>query len=86
MCAEAQKFPPGSYISFTKNILQMLLQSVFTDTKGLGDLIVVSVSEDLLGNLNFSGSKMVVSFQAAEGLLKTIVLRLTVGDLVEDSV
>ena len=56
----------------------MFLEGVFTDTEGLGDLIVVAVLEDLFGDLKFSGSEMVVGFQAAEGLLKAVGLRLLV--------
>ena len=62
----------------------MFLEGVFTDTEGLGDLVVVAVLEDLFGDLKFSGSEMVVGFQVAEGLLKAVSLRLLVGDLVED--
>ncbi len=56
----------------------MFLEGVFTDTEGLGDLIVVAVLEDLFGDLKFSGSEMVVGFQVAEGLLKAVGLRLLV--------
>ena len=62
----------------------MFLEGVFTDTEGLGDLVVVAVLEDLFGDLKFSGSEMVVGLQVAEGLLKAVSLRLLVGDLVED--
>ena len=62
----------------------MLLEGVFTDAEGLGNLVVVAVLEDLFGDLKFSGSEMVVGFQVAEGLLKAVSLRLLVGDLVED--
>lgn len=56
----------------------MFLEGVFTDTEGLGDLVVVAVLEDLFGDLKFSGSEMVVGFQVAEGLLKAVSLRLLV--------
>lgn len=56
----------------------MFLEGVFTDTEGLGDLIVVAVLEDLFGDLKFSGSEMVVGFQVAEGLLKAVGLRMLV--------
>lgn len=56
----------------------MFLEGVFTDTEGLGDLVVVAVLEDLFGDLKFSGSEMVVGFQVAEGLLKAVGLRLLV--------
>ena len=56
----------------------MFLEGVFTDTEGLGDLIVVAVLADLFGDLKFSGSEMVVGFQVAEGLLKAVGLRLLV--------
>jgi len=56
----------------------VFLEGVFTDTEGLGDLVVVAVLEDLFGDLKFSGSEMVVGFQVAEGLLKAVGLRLLV--------
>ena len=56
----------------------MFLEGVFTDTEGLGDLVVVAVLEDLFGDLKFSGGEMVVGFQVAEGLLKAVGLRLLV--------
>ena len=56
----------------------MLLEGVFTDAEGLGNLVVVAVLEDLFGDLKFSGSEMVVGFQVAEGLLKAVGLRLLV--------
>jgi hypothetical protein len=56
----------------------VFLEGVFTDTEGLGDLIVVAVLEDLFGDLKFSGSEMVVGFQVAEGLLKAVGLRMLV--------
>ena len=56
----------------------MFLEGVFTDTEGLGDLVVGAVLEDLFGDLKFSGSEMVVGFQVAEGLLKAVGLRLLV--------
>ena len=52
----------------------MILEGVFTDAEGLGDLIVVAVLEDLVGDLKFSVSDMVVGFQVAEGLLKAVGL------------
>ena len=58
----------------------MFLEGVFTDAEGLGDFVVVAVLEDLFGDLKFSGSEMVVSFQVAEGLLKAVGLsRLVCG-------
>ena len=56
----------------------MFLEGVFTDTEGLGDLVVVAVLEDMFGELKVSGSEMVVGFQVAEGLLKAVGLRLLV--------
>lgn len=83
MHTQSQKLPPGSYISFSKNILQMLLQSVFTDTQGPGNLIIVSILKDQLGDLKLSGSKMVIGLQEPESLLKTVSLRLLLDNLIK---
>ena len=64
----------------------MLLQSVFTNPQGPGNLIIVSILKDQLCNLKLSGSKMVISLQASESLPKTRGLRLLVGDLIKHCV
>ena len=61
----------------------MLLQSVFTDTQGPGNLIIVSILKDQLGDLKLSGSKMVIDLQEPESLLKTVSLRLLVSNLIK---
>ena len=83
---QSQKLPPGSHISLTKNILQVLLKSIFPDAKGLGNFIIVAVLVDLFGNLEFTVCEVAGVFQVGESLFEVGGLRLTVGDLVEDGV
>lgn len=83
---QSQKLPPGSHISLTKNILQVLLKSIFPDAKGLGNFIIVAVLVDLFGNLEFTVCEVAGVFQVGESLFEVVGLRLTVGDLVEDGV
>ena len=64
----------------------MFLEGVFPDSESLGDFVVVAVLVDLLGDLEFSGGEVIVSFQAAESLFQVASLRLFVSDLVEDGV
>lgn len=83
---QSQKLPPGSHISLTKNILQVLLKSIFPDAKGLGNFIIVAVLVDLFGNLEFTVCEVAGVFQVGESLFEVVGLRLTVGDPVEDGV
>lgn len=83
---QSQKLPPGSHISLTKNILQVLLKSIFPDAKGLGNFIIVAVLVDLFGNLEFTVCEVAGVFQVGKSLFEVVGLRLTVGDLVEDGV
>ena len=83
---QSQKLPPGSHISLTKNILQVLLKSIFPDAKGLGNFIIVAVLVDLFGNLEFTVCEVAGVFQAGEGLFEVVGLGQAVGNLVEDGV
>ena len=83
---QSQKLPPGSHISLTKNILQVLLKSIFPDAKGLGNFIIVVVLVDLFGHMEFTVCEVAGVFQVGESLFEVVGLRLTVGDLVEDGV
>lgn len=83
---QSQKLPPGSHISLTKNILQVLLKSIFPDAKGLGNFIIVAVLVDLFGNLEFAVCEVAGVFQAGEGLFEVVGLGQAVGNLVEDGV
>lgn len=64
----------------------MLLKSIFPDAEGLGDFVIVAVLVDLFGDLEFTVCEVAGVFQVGEGLFEVVGLRLTVGDLVEDSV
>ena len=83
---ESQEFPAGGYVGLTKNILQVLLKSIFPDAKGLGNFIIVAVLVDLFGNLEFAVCEVAGVFQAGEGLFEVVGLGQAVGNLVEDGV
>ncbi len=64
----------------------MLLKSIFPDAERPCDFVVVAVLVDLFGNLEFTVCEVAGVFQVGEDLFEVVGLRLTVGDLVEDSV
>ena len=64
----------------------MFLEGVFADAERSCDFVVVAVFVDLFGDLEFPVCEVAGVFQVGEGLFEVVGLRLTVGDLVEDSV
>ena len=64
----------------------MFLEGVFADAERPCDFVIVAVLVDLFGDLEFTVCEVAGVFQVGEGLFEVVGLRLTVGDLVEDSV